>query len=211
MIWHRAIIHSAQGGCGNHLRWLLMLDSEFVLFDHGPVVDKVGYILEKVYPETRNPVNWLAFEFKYRQVLNSQIKFAHSNMSGWKNRMKQFESDYNIFSYPADPEIGWYYHFRLLYGPNQEHYLKETAIERHRVEQYVKQHPSLLIDSENFFKPTLDKSLYDSICEFGKFENHYSQANLIHNAWWICRNNCPDLNSLMPEPLFCPYLITEIT
>ena len=189
-----------------------MLDSEFVLFDQGPVSNKVEYILEHVYPDSRNPGNWLEFEFKYRQVLNSQIKFAHSDMSpGWENRLSQFDSDYNIFSYPKNSEIGYYYHVRLLPEFSKECYTREVSVERHQVEQYTKQYPSLLIDTEKFFKPTLDRELYTSVCNFGKFENHYRRANLIHHAWWTARNNFPAVDSIKPEPLIWPYVVSEIT
>jgi hypothetical protein len=211
MIEIRAIVHSAIGGFGNHLRWLLILDSEFVLFDQGPVFNKVEYILEKVYPTNRNPYNWFKFEFKYRQVLNSQIRFAHSNMSpGWENRLGQFDSDFNIFTYPADPNQTFHYHRTLIPTFNKEFYMQEVGTERIQVEKYLKNYTGLLIDSEKFFCPVLDRYLYNSVCNFCKFENYYEHANLIHNAWWIARNRTPNVPQAGPEPLLWPYLLTEV-
>lgn len=209
---NRAIIHSCWGGGGNHLRWLLMLDPEFFIFDNGPVSDKVGYILDRVYPATRDRLNWFEFEFKYRQVLNEHIKFAHTNFDpGWQQRPGQFDSKFNYFLYPSKPDIIIKFYRALLetteWNPKTIDNIKH---ERLQAINCINQYGGLLVNSEELFFPDLDKLLYDKICSFGNFTNLYEHAKIIHSAWWNSRNR-GGRQAANIQPLMCPYVITEIT
>lgn len=210
---YRAIVHSPPGGAGNHLRWLLLLDPEFIIFDGGVVKDKVSYILENVYPTTRNRYNWFEFEVRYRQLFNDQIKFAHTDLGpGWQNRQGQFDSNFNYFCYPSDSAFALECYRQLgstLLKIDLEilHTIERDKIQ---VKEYLKNYSGLSVDSNRFFVPDLDELLYNEICDYGKFRKCYNDANTIHKAWWTARNNASRVRATY-KPVLCPYLINEIT
>lgn len=189
-----------------------MLDPEFFIFDGGPVVDKLGYILDNVYPNTRNSANWLEYEFKYRQALNQQIKFAHTDLSsGWESRPGHFDSKVNYFSYSANPELLVQYHKLVIPQLELDTFFQDAYYERQQAEEYVAQYNGCLIDAEKIFVPVLDQNLYQRMCEFGGFASQYNSASIVHSAWWNARNRTPTKYSASPSPWLCPYVITEIT
>lgn len=207
---HRAIVHSCRGGCGNHLRWLLLLDPGFLLFDHGPVADKVDYILSNVYPAERNCKNWFSYEFKYRQVLNEQIKFAHTNFDpGWENRPGQFDSKINYFLYPKNPLVTLDLYKKFTHV-DQNLYFNTVQYERQQAELYVNSHSGLLLDTADLYTEDLGESLYSRICQFGNFSINFNDAKLIHKNWYTAhqRLNGP---STEPDALYWPYVLTTFT
>jgi hypothetical protein len=189
---------------------LLLLDPGFLLFDRGPIADKVDYILTNVYPADRCQQNWLAYEFKYRQVLNEQIKFVHTDFSsGWENRPGQFDSAKNYFLYPNDPMVTSRLYSRFV-SVNQTTYIPMISYERSQAEQYLLTRPGILLDTEDLYTEELSKEFYYKICEFGNLENQYSSAKTIHAAWYAAHNR--NINTkIIPGPLYWPYVLTSYT
>lgn len=212
---HRAIIHACVGGGGNHLRWLLLLDPEFSIFDGGPVSDKVDYILDQVYPASRHQGNWLEFELKYRNVLNDYIKFAHSDFSpGWELRPGQFDSKINYLMYPADMtrtlQLSRSFYRKSFTDSEIRLFVETVQTERAQAELYAKTQNGLLIDPDDLHSVNLDQLLYNKICNFGNFKDCYPQAKQIHKAWWEAKTRLTGDVAVI-KPLLCPYVITEIT
>ena len=65
------------GGCGNHIRWLCLLDQTF---DISSITkkDKFDFILNEVYGKDRTWHNWLTYEWKWRELLNKIFYIANS-------------------------------------------------------------------------------------------------------------------------------------
>jgi hypothetical protein len=207
---YRAIVHSCWGGCGNHLRWLLLLDPGFLLFDRGPIADKVDYILSNVYPAERNCKNWFRYEFKYRQVLNEQIKFAHTDFSpGWENRPGQFDSDKNYFLYPKDPTLTLDLYKKFVHV-NTSSYRNTVQYERQQVDLYLATQPGLLLDPADLYTEDLDKMLHSKLCQFGNFAIDFDDANKVHKSWYHAHQRLTGPSTL-PAPLCWPYVLTTVT
>lgn len=120
----------APGGAGgNHIRWLLLLDSrfQFDFYEQSERVqkalnyfidakeykllsnlpnDKAKNIAALVYSKKRTWHNWLAIEWYYRNAINNVIFFDHGNEGGWEKISNPIDS-YKALLCAIDPDLSY--------------------------------------------------------------------------------------------------------
>lgn len=177
------MICSPVGSGGNHLRWLLFLDSRYHLTLEGiplsSINDKVNFIVQYVYPDHRTWNNWLAFEFRYHEQLNYYLKYTH-NYSDFYDGLK-------TVGMKITPEIAFNHYYK--FNPGISH-SKETFGKQIHRENWISQllnkefEHFTLIDADKLFFPVLDQEIYYNVINFLELEDHYETAQKIHTKWF---------------------------
>jgi hypothetical protein len=196
-------VNSPIGGFGNHLRWLLLLDSRFNFtlpipdFDRsihsnpinlltdstnchfGTIKQKLSFIQNYVYPQDRSWHNWLIFEVKYRHELQPYVFFNHDydNIS---------DDPVKTIACTISPNLAYKSYLKFNSNCNltsADLFKKVTANNNWHV-NHLSKNDYLIINSDNLFSSSLDRNLYETIINFLNFDNHYDSANTVHQLWY---------------------------
>ena len=196
----RAIIFPGGAG-GNHLRWLLYLDSS--IDGHLSINDKLDFLLTEVYSKERSFNNWMSLEANWRFLDHYEnfIKILHEpkddvpdcdsvflTFDNWEPVLIQygcltscFSSElmyqkYEIFLQDFDKKINWL----KIKGPNK-----------------------LILKSDVFFDRILNREFYNTVIEFFKLEDHYDEAKIVHTKWVDTRTKaCNDFYQFYTSRFF---------
>ena len=201
-------IHSGRGCCGNHLRWLLLMDNKFTIFHAATIEEKQQYILNEVYPESRNCRNWLLYEFKFRFALNSDIVFTHTGWHGkWERNSGLWQHPYNLFLYSTNTELIYNLYNKFFvnkWSETLEQFAAEAERERQEAILCAQKYTGIIIDTVDLYQPILNQELYNRIINFCGLDNNYDACNIIHQQWYRrhqASGPCTD-----PGPLLIPYV-----
>lgn len=172
------------GAFGNHLRWLLMLDSRFS-FPNG-ANDKLEFIDQNVYPADRTWHNWLRYEWQYRRQLDQCIYLDHANergveflQQGVPTLLCSVSALLGIRCYikwHSDANLDMMYH---NYSNDWSPKAFKKLITDNQAESWAK-----LTTVDALFSPELDKNFYQSIITFFDLEDHYESAQHVHSRWY---------------------------
>lgn len=172
------------GAFGNHLRWLLLLDSRFSFPDNA--TNKVEFIEHCVYPNNRTWHNWLGYEWKYRRQLDQQIYLDHANEHGVEFLQKSVPTLLCSVSallgircyvkWRSDANVEALYH---AYINNWSPKAFKNIVKDNQAESWTK-----LTNVDVLFSSELDKNFYQSIITFFDLEDHYASAQRIHSRWY---------------------------
>lgn len=188
----RFSIMAPPGAFGNHIRWLLLLDSKFNLpefYIPSSVDEKVAYYQQLVYPTQRTWHNWLQYEWRYRRWLDPTIYLDHANELG---------PDYLTQQIPTlicnvDLALGLRCYLKWNSSNNGTGIgsLVGEFKNRWSLSNFEKmvadagaQSWTKIVNVDSMFSQTLDKSLYESIIKFFDLEDHYEAAQHIHSLWY---------------------------
>lgn len=169
------------GGFGNHLRWLLLLDTPWSFNNQG--VSNVDFVKQYVYPNDRSWHNWLYHEWQLRDHTDNLVPLSH-------NIREQFESRKNglHISLVTDPDLAYKSYVKFNSNLNNH----TVSAFKHNVDQFnreserlSKENSNLLIlDSSKLFTSVLDKDLYTAAANWFRFPVNYEKANDIHSVWY---------------------------
>lgn len=183
------------GSGGNHLRWLLLLDSKFtwqlqadrlihrihtdVNFLSNDLDAKVKFMHDIVYSTQRRYFNWLLYEHVFREHLDKHIVFSHEPPEG-KNHKTLY-----LYMQP-DAAIKNYLKFNFTLDSVSIEYFRYSQIKKHLLMQ--QQCPdALTLDAGILYNPVLDYDFYTKAIEYFELENHYDHASAIHNTWFLAQ------------------------
>lgn len=183
----------------NHVRWLMMISNYYnqKLNDIGILrvgdtfakkpVEKVDFILRNVYPDDRDCLNWLDFEWRYRQLLN-EILYIEATITFLKKRTDD-DPDHRMICLWSSPNNVLYGYLKFdpyLHDRTREEFLVYAARETHNIKRYVPQSNEklLAINAFKLYNEVLDKETYDSMIGFLDIDNQYEQARIVHAAWY---------------------------
>ena len=176
------MIYAPVGGFGNHLRWLLLLDENYVLTLNGQTitttVEKINFIKKFVYCNERSWHNWLQFEGQFVMKLNQHLKLTHVPTDVF--------DDLKTIGVTIDPDLA----HRSFVKFNSNGVDKETFLKRtHKQNKFCKFADQCIdtlkyIDLSALFCPVLDETIYKNALTFFNLENHYLEAKEIHALWY---------------------------
>ena len=173
------------GTGGNHVRWLLFLDSKFTpLICENTLDSKVEFIKKNVYTSDRTWYNWLKIEWKYRTLLDSILAITHGFDASTTSKQ--------LCLVVNNPQPSLEHYLSINIGLNGQ---KITDLEQRahwwREEMSRKDLPSNLkvVVIDDLLEPILSKSLYQELIDFYQFDDNYDVAKDIHTMYYECRLN----------------------
>lgn len=180
----RAIIFPGGAG-GNHLRWLMYLDKS--IDGELSMAEKMDFVLNKVYSDSRSFNNWLPYEANWRfdDKFESFIKILHEPKDD-KLEYKSVFLTYEDWNIPFE-------HYSCLTScfsskKNYDLYYRFLKdFDRKINTQVTINQNKLVIQSDVFFDEVLDNQYYTQIVDFFGFENHYDEAKVLHKKWYDAR------------------------
>jgi hypothetical protein len=196
------MVHSIAASLGifkNHVRWLLMLSDYYngkinevdflkpdEVFPSDPS-EKVDFLLHNVYPLERDCLNWLDYEWTFRENIN-QIMYIEHNIDTIKKIVVTTDEHRILGMYALPKQCMWgYMKFDpLLHNRSPIEFLVKMTKEQQELKRYVckENEKLLLVDAFRLQKPVLDKEFYDSVVLFFDVDNQYEHANRLHERWY---------------------------
>ena len=170
------IIYHPFGGYGNHLRWLLLLSKEFQFQTLNK--PKIDFIETFVYSKNRTCFNWLLFEWRYRKQLDNQFMVSHTIDESILGKSI-------VLTY--EPELAYKAYLKFnpcLNGYDKNGFLEQVRTHNQENLQDIFGQEKLALDAKLVYNPTLDKTFYETICDFLEIEKVYDIANKIHGLWY---------------------------
>ena len=133
--------------------------------------DKMNFILDNVYNNSRSWHNWLAVEFTYRGLLNQIISFNHDRPP----------SD-RCLKVTVDPVLA--YKCYVKFNSSLTNRTKENFIDLIKHGNAAVDGFKYCIDATCLFSEILDKTFYSNICQIFNIDDNYKYACKIHKQWY---------------------------
>ena len=201
------MVHSIAASLGifkNHVRWLLMIsnyyngkinDASFLVEDKNFPTDpseKVDFLLKYVYPLERGCLNWLDYEWTFRENIN-QIMYIEHCISAVKQIVKTTDEHKILGMYALPKQCMWgYMKFDpFLHKRSPIEFQVKMTKEQQELKRYVTEDNEqlLLMDAFRLHQPILEKEFYDTIIEFFDVDNQYEHATRLHERWYQLQQN----------------------
>jgi len=182
----RAVVFPGGAG-GNHLRWLMYLDSS--IDTEKTTKQKMDFILNEVYSIQRSFYNWLSWEARWRfdDKYESFIRVLHEPRDDDPESKTIFLSfeDYNIplrhysvLTSCFSSEISYNQYYKFLKDFDR------------RIKVFAPNNSSknkLTLKTDIFFNYDLDETFYKTVIDLYELEDHYEECCIVHSKWSECR------------------------
>jgi hypothetical protein len=181
----RALVFPGGAG-GNHLRWLMYLDSS--IDTEKTIEQKIDFILNEVYSIKRSFYNWLPWEsqWRYDDKYESFIRILHEPKDD-KPKNKTIFLSFDDYKIPLE-------HYSVLTScftseTSYNHYYKFLKDFDRKVNTFIEisTENKLILKTDIFFDSELDKNFYKSVIDWYELENHYEECCILHNKWYEVR------------------------
>lgn len=166
-------IVSPIGGFGNHVRLLMLLDTQIF-----KCRDQIDFIKNNIYHAKRTWHNWLIIEWRFREILNKYAFLTH-NFDDIDNPLK-------TVILTIDPNLAYKSYLKFnnnLNNTTVEDFLKFAKLENEKHTSLASEKIKVL-SSDILFNETLDRTFYNELVEFLDSNNLYDQACEIHQLWY---------------------------
>lgn len=171
------------GGFGNHLRLLLLLSDDYVLYYGNETVEtspqKLDFVIQRIYTPERTWHNWLNYEFRFRNFFDRYIRFTHD---------VTVMHDSRTVAITIDPELSYRCYIKFnsqLNGNNHQGYLNKVARDNSMIEFFDRNNDhTLVLDAGRLFQPQLDTELYHDATTFLDLIPNYEAACQVHRIWY---------------------------
>lgn len=178
-----------EGAGGNHLRWLLFLDSRYQdPFNNYTSADsKVKFILENVYSQDRTWNTWLGKEWFHRPMLDGQINIFH-DCERWNTITNQRSLFITFKNYELP--MTHYYHINLGLNSSTPEQFRSRIQQRQVTIDHIQTQSNSnfkFLDADCIFDPELDVDFYNQLVSTFGFDNMYEHAAQVHRAYTLCR------------------------
>jgi hypothetical protein len=178
------------GFAGNHVRWLLFLDSRFPNpFGNSDIDSKFDFIKESVYDQTRSWNNWLGYEWMYRDQLNEYLTISHDCYE-WEKHPENKE----LYLAADNSDLPFKHYFHINLGCNNqtpeqikrsiENWIQEYEVIKQRIQEFPNKK---IIKIDSLFEPELDYEFYKELINFYNFDDNYQRAADVHRIYNQCR------------------------
>ena len=153
--------------------WVKQECIELGIFVNVPesIDDKINFILDNVYNNSRSWHNWLITEWAYRDYLDQIIPFTHSSLANDK-----------CLKVTIAPLLA--YKCYVKFNTNLNNTTKENFIDLIKHENAAVDRFKYCIDATCLFSEILDKTFYSNICQIFNIDNNYKYACKIHKQWY---------------------------
>jgi len=188
MTFHGNIIFP-EGAGGNHLRWLLFLDSRYQdPFNNYTSPDsKVKFILENVYTQNRTWNTWLQQEWFHRPMLDGQINISH-DCKNWIKIADQRSLFITFENYELP--LTHYYHINIGLNSSTPDQFRANIRQRQETIEHIQKQANSnfkFLQADCIFAPELDVDFYNQLVSTFGFDNVYEHAAQVHRAYALCR------------------------
>jgi hypothetical protein len=178
-----------EGAGGNHLRWLLFLDSRYQdPFNNYTTADsKLKFILENVYTPDRTWNTWLQREWHYRPMLDGQINISH-DYNGYSTFTHQRSLFITFENYELP--LTHYYHINIGLNSTTVDQFKTKFEHRRMILEDLKQQINpyfKFLNADCIFQAELDLDFYNQLISTFGFDDLYPYAAEAHRAYTQCR------------------------
>lgn len=152
-----------------------------------PIEDKLNFILNTVYPQSRSWQNWLIYEFSYRTQLQNLILINHNDQLPTK--LKDCANNHDkIIVCQIDPKLSLRIYIKINSHLNLQtgkDFIYKIQRENILAEEYSNQHQNvLLLDNTILYNELLDRNFYNKAIEWFGLSDQYDQAKIIHERWY---------------------------
>lgn len=199
-------ISASLGAFKNHLRWLVLLSDYYngILNEEGFLIDgksfpmdargKLDFIKENVYPNNRDCLNWLDFEWLMREKLDNILYVEHSpQLTSEKNKDASEHRMVVMWAEPKECILGYAKFEPGMHGRTFEEFSVKITQEKIFAKKYeTKKKPNekvLSVHAYRLYNPVLDKEFYDQVVEFFEIDNQYNIAQQVHEIWYNLQRN----------------------
>jgi hypothetical protein len=139
--------------------------------------EKINFITNYVYSESRSWHNWLAIEWAYRDYLQDSIKFSH-------DLPKNHSQNNKIIGLTITPELALKMYLKFNSSFNNRTipwFIKSVKFSNH----IISKNPNISsYSSDQLFLETLDPELYAKIIDWAGLDNLYKEASHVHKLWY---------------------------
>jgi len=177
------------GGFGNHIRWLLTLNATIQAsvtdsssgqsWAYSTINDKINFIFNKIYSNTRSWHNWLAVEWQYFETLNQAMPFGHD--------ISYFLPELRSILCTVSPEVALRTYLKFNSSLNNKTingFVNKTRSNNLIISYYAKKHNQLCLNADTLYTEVLDREFYTSMINHLGFEDNYESAAMIHTRWY---------------------------
>jgi hypothetical protein len=184
------------GGFGNHIRWMLTLDTKIQAtvtdwrinksWNYYTIDDKMNFILDNIYGDSRSWHNWLNTEWKYRNALNEILPYVHKIPPDRRLQDRKILHS-NVIMCTISPKLALRCY--LKFNSSLNTCTIPTFIEDHKKDnlniiEYATLNNRLLLNADVLYTEVLDRDFYTSMINYLGFDNNYESAALIHAQWY---------------------------
>lgn len=187
-------IYAPIGGYMNHLRWLLLMSSDYQFF---PNELKLKFIQSLVYDSNRTCFNWLNYEWELRtkKLITESIQVTHD-----LDVIKNIQGPKKIIGLSMDPYNALYHYFKfnpVLNLMGEEGFLNSVLLHNNSLSSLTED--ALILPADSLSNEILDQKFYNKVVEFLNIENSYELANFVHKLWYDLNNKSIDLIKSVPR------------
>jgi hypothetical protein len=184
------------GGFGNHIRWMLTLDTKIQAtvtdwrinksWNYCTIDDKLNFILDNIYRNSRSWYNWINIEWEYRDALNEILPYVHTIPPDCRLQDRKILRS-NAVMCTVSPELALRCY--LKFNSSLNNITIPIFIEAHEKDnlniiEYAKQNNRLLLNADILYTEVLDREFYASMTNYLGFDNNYESAAAIHARWY---------------------------
>jgi hypothetical protein len=206
------------GGFGNHIRWMLTLDTKIQatindrrinkFSDYYTIDDKMNFIINNVYGNFRSWNTWLNIEWAYRDALNNVLPYVH-NIPETHRLIDRGLLNSNAIMCTVSPDLALRCYLKINSSLNAIRI--DTFIESHKQDnlkiiKYAKLNNRLLLNADILYTEVLDRDFYASMIDYLGFDDNYESAAVIHAEWYQLHQKAERefvdyvINLYRPEP-----------
>ncbi len=184
------------GGFGNHIRWVLTLDTKIQAtvtdwrinksWNYYTIDDKMNFILDNIYGNSRSWHNWLNTEWEYRNALNEILPFVHNPPD--KNRLVDRAMLHsNAILCTVSPDLALRCYLKVNSSLNNatiDGFKVSTKKDNINIIEYATLNNRLLLNADILYTEVLDRDFYASMIDYLGFDDNYESAAVIHARWY---------------------------
>ena len=143
------------------------------------IENKIDFLKNDVYPQSRSYDNWLYYERLYRTFLNQFINFDHYINTNFNKSIIM----------TIDPILAYRSYVKFnsnLNSTQKNHFLDSIKFGNLTSSKFADTNTLKvkLVNGDRLFNETLDLQLYLDVIEFFNLDNNYDLANSIHKLWY---------------------------
>lgn len=167
------------------MRWLLYLHPQFPNISNS---DKLEFIRDYVYPETRTWDNWLTYEYRYRPILDEFMPLYNGKWDWERSTGRELYLTVNNWDIP----LQHYWHINLGLNSETPRSFKE------KMQAWDQEYQTLanridhlsnkkIVEADSLFDSELNQDFYNLVVDFFGFQRNHSQAQYVHQLYYQCR------------------------
>ena len=184
------------GGFGNHIRWILTLDTKIQANiddpwvgksqDYYTIDDKINFIINNIYGDFRSWHNWLNIEWAYRASLNKVMPFVHTIPPDSRLQARKILHS-NAIMCTVSPDLALRCYLKVNSSLNNatiDGFKMCTKKDNINIIEYATLNNRLLLNADILYTEVLDRDFYASMIDYLGFDDNYESAAVIHARWY---------------------------